>query len=439
MKAESPQQCLVARLGPARLKSPLPLSTVVGDGLGDFVLEDTWIRYNIEVSPGDSAIPDLLFEKAGPREHIFFAPAETKAAIVTCGGLCPGLNTVIRSLFLELHHNYGVADVVGIRFGYRGLNPAHGHPPVRLTPSAVEGIDSQGGTILGTSRGSEDPAVMVDFLLREHIDILFCAGGDGTLRGAHALQEEISRRGVAIAVIGIPKTIDNDVAFCSRTFGFSTALQMARGVLACAHTEATSALNGIGLVKLMGRDAGFVAAGATLASQEVNFTLIPEVPFDLEGEHGFLRALEKRLEARGHALIVVAEGTGQSLFQAEREERDASGNPRYHDVGLLLKQEISDHLRSTGMPFDLKYVDPSYIIRSVAANTDDNILCDQFARCAVHAAMAGCTDTMIGFANGALFLTPLTLVTTEKKRIDPESDFWRSVLATTGQPARMRT
>ncbi len=439
----------VSTLGQCTLTSPLPMSTRVGDGIGNFVPEDTWVRYRIVVSPGTPGIknpvePGPLFEKAGPREKLFFDPGRTRAAVVTCGGLCPGLNNVLRSLYLEMHHNYGVPEVLGIRYGFRGLNPLNGHEPLRLTPDRVERIDKQGGTILGTSRGVEDPAAMVDFLRSEKVQILFCVGGDGTLRGAHHLHEEIARQGARIAVVGIPKTIDNDVPYCFRSFGYTTALQMARDVLKYAHNEARSVLNGIGLVKLMGRDAGYIAAGATLASQDVNFTLIPEIPFDLEGDGGFLEALEKRLLRRGHALVVVAEGAGQDLFDQDlfdtvREDRDASGNPRYQDIGLFLKQKIGDHLKSRRIPFDLKYIDPSYIIRSVPADGEDSILCDQFARRAVHAAMAGRTDVMIGFANNAFFHVPLARVAAARKRIAPEDEIWISVLATTGQARTFRT
>jgi len=424
----------VKTLGACEHPSPLPYSTHRGDGVGNFVLEDTWIPYEIEHGPNPAAGDSPWFEKAGPRERLFFDPKDVKAAIVTCGGLCPGLNNVIRSVFLSLHYNYRVPEVLGIRYGYRGLNPSNGHEPLRLTPDLVEGIDEQGGSVLGISRGAEEASIMVDFLEREGINILFCAGGDGTLRGAHRIHEEVTRRGVRIAVIGIPKTIDNDVPYCARTFGFTTAIEMARDVLRLAHNEARSALNGIGLVKVMGRDAGFIAAGATLSSQDVNFTLVPEVPIELEGEHGFLRALEKRIEARHHAVIVVAEGAGQSLFEAARREHDASGNPRYHDIGLFLKAEISDYLKARGVPFDLKYIDPSYIIRSVPANSEDCFLTDQFGRRAVHAAMAGRTDVSIGFANASFFHVPLTMITSTKKRIETEDEIWMSVLAATGQP-----
>ena len=264
------------------------LSNLAGDEIGDFTPDDARLLYRADFASGEEVRLDLSFEKAGPREHLFFDPAETAAAIVTCGGLCPGLNNVIRSVFLQLHHNYGVRRVLGIRYGYRGLNPARGVSPIRLTTEFVESIHKLGGTVLGSSRGPEEARVMVDYLERERINLLFCVGGDGTQRGAHAIAAEALERGLPLAVVGIPKTIDNDIPYVWESFGYNTALEKAREVLDCAHAESKGVRNGISLVKLMGRYSGSLAAGATLASQEVNFTLVPEIPFELEGDCGFL-------------------------------------------------------------------------------------------------------------------------------------------------------
>lgn len=424
----------VESLGPARFRSPLDLSTVEGDGVGDFVPVDSYLRYRIETRADRLEEADPQFEKAGPREKLFFDPAETRVAMVTCGGLCPGLNNVIRSAFLELHYGYGVTSVLGFRYGYKGLNPTHGLTPVRLTPEMVERIDKHGGTILGTSRGQEPLEVMADTLERERVNVLLCIGGDGTQRGAHQLSQELLRRQAEIAVVGIPKTVDNDVHYCSVTFGYETAVDAARGVLQSAHNEAKSAFNGIALVKVMGRDAGFIAAGATLANQEVNFTLVPEVPLELEGAGGFLNALKKRILARGHAVIVVAEGVGQELFESRRDEHDASGNVRYRDIGLHLKEVIKAYFIEQSIPIDLKYIEPSYILRSIPANCFDSMLSDQLARRAVHAAMAGRTDIIIAYWNRAFMHVPIAMATETRKRLDPEGELWTSVLAVTGQP-----
>ena len=428
------QDFLVSSLGPRTIASPLDLSTTQGDGQCNFISDESRVLYDIESSPDSGRRDDLTMEKAGPRERIFYDPRTCKAAIVTCGGLCPGLNNVIRSAFLELHYRYGVPEVLGIRFGLQGLNPAESVPPIRLSAEFVERIHNLGGTVLGSSRGPQEPGVIADFLQREGINMLFCVGGDGTQRGAHQIAREVTRRGRPIAVVGIPKTIDNDLPFVWRSFGYGTALEEAREAINCAHTEARDAPNGIGLVKLMGRDAGFIAAGATLASQEVNFTLIPEVAFPLDGEQGFLESLRKRILARRHAVIAVAEGAGQHLFPTEKVQYDASGNTKLRDIGLFLKDRITGYFKTAKIPINMKYIDPSYIIRSVPANSDDALLCDAMARQAVHAAMAGKTDVLIGLENNQLVHVPIATVCGTKKRFSPQSEMWLRVLESTGQP-----
>jgi len=377
--------------------------------------------------------PGLQFELAGAREKLFFDSKQTRAAIVTCGGLCPGLNNVIRSLFLELHYGYGVTEVLGFRGGYRGLDPANGVEPVKITPQYVDGIHQKGGTILGSSRGPVDIGCAVENLIALGVNILFTVGGDGTQRGGNDLFQEARRRGHALSVVGVPKTIDNDVSFVSRTFGFFTAVEEAARVLDCAHTEARSVPGGIGLVKLMGRHAGFITAGAVVANQDVNFALIPEVPFKLDV---FLAALKKRMETKSHAVIAVAEGAGQDLLGADASTRDASGNAKLADIGLYLKEKIVAFFKSEGIPAVMRYFDPSYQVRSRPANCEDALLCDLFARHAVHAAMAGKTGVVIGFLHERFIHVPIELLATHTKRLDPASGWWRSVLATTGQPER---
>ena len=422
------------------MKSPKPLRPEV-QSLGECRFASPLTREVPEriVLPGrgESEI-GIDFERAGPRKRIFFDPARTRAAVVTCGGLCPGLNNVLRSVFLELHHRYGVRDVLGIRYGYAGLNPATGHEPARLTCDVVDDIHVHGGTVLGTSRGPVDPAVALDFLQSKGVNILFCVGGDGTQRGAHRFYQEASRRGYPLAVVGIPKTIDNDIDYVWRTFGFGTAVDEAAAVITSAHAEARSALNGVGLVKLMGREAGFIACGATIASQEVNFTLIPEVPFELEGERGFLNVLHQRLVERRHAVVVVAEGAGQDLIEGSDLGHDASGNPRLKDIGVFLKDRIERYLAERRCPVTLKYFDPSYIIRSRPASKEDAVLCDQFARNAVHAAMAGRTDVLVGLWHNVFVHVPIPMATASKRHVRPTGEVWSAVLAATGQPPDFR-
>lgn len=381
-----------------------------------------------------SGKPLPLLQKAGPRELIYHDPAWTRAAVVTCGGLCPGLNDVIKGIVNVLSEDYGVKHIYGIRFGYRGLTPKNHHPPIELNPDIVDTIHENGGTILGSSRGNQDIENMVDTLIRMNINILFTIGGDGTLMGAQAIFEEISRRSANISVIGLPKTIDNDLNFIERTFGFESAVYAAADIITAAHMEAKGAFNGIGLVKLMGRDSGFIAGFASMANSVVNICLIPEVPFTLDGEHGLLKALERRFESgKDHAVIVVAEGAGQDLFHNLPEQRDASGNILKHDIGFLLKQQINDHFKSKNQEVNIKYFDPSYYIRSVPAKGTDAIFCYLLAENAVHAAMAGKTNMVVGFWNNHYTHVPIQLATLERKKINPLGSLWNAVLSITQQ------
>ncbi len=421
-------------LGKRFIPSPLELSVKTGDGYVNYVSDKKRVLYNVIASNEKEFNYDLTMEHAGPREKIYFNPSQTKAAIVTCGGLCPGLNNVIRSIFLELHYKYNVSEVFGIRYGFKGLNPVHGFYPLHLTVKNVDGINKLGGSILGSSRGSEPVEVMVDTLEEMGVNILFCIGGDGTLRGAHAIWEEIEKRNKKISVIGVPKTIDNDINFVYKTFGFDTAVGVARDVLESAHVEANGTPNGIGLVKVMGRDAGFIACHASISNLEVNFCLIPEIPFDMEGKGAFLDVLEERLKARSHAVIVVAEGAGQDLIKSGNRGRDASGNIKYKDIGQFLSEEIRNYFKKKNFTIDLKYIDPSYSIRSVPANASDSIFCDNLARNAVHAGMAGKTDIVIGLWHGVYVHVPISLTVKSKKCVSPESTLWRHLLEATGQP-----
>jgi len=379
------------------------------------------------------------FEAAGPTARVFHGPDKLTCGIVTCGGLCPGLNDVIRSIVLTLHHGYGCCGrVLGYRYGFAGLTEKRLAEPMVLEPSTVQGINQDGGSLIGVSRGPQDVGEMVDQLVKDNVRILFALGGDGTLRGASEIDQEIVRRKLGIGVIGVPKTIDNDLVWTERTFGFATAVDEAWSVISAAHAEATSAWNGIGLVKLMGRHSGFIAAYATLSSGDVNFCLVPEVPFALDGENGFLNVLEKRLASRHHAVIVVAEGAGQDLMQSEGDTRDPSGNVKLKDVGVWLRDRMKAHFGERKIPVDIKYIDPSYSIRSQAATSLDSAFCLLLGQHAVHAGMSGCTDMMVGFWNHRYTHVPLSLVAGRRKQIEPDEEIWQRVLDTTGQPASMR-
>lgn len=422
----------VEKLGLCRFKSPINLA-----GTGAWTTDDdlTAVRPNLnwlteQIKKGIA--PDA-FEIAGPREMLFFDPTEVRAAIVTCGGLCPGLNSVIRALVMQLWYRYGCHYIEGIRGGYHGLAAENANDFYGLTPDDVEDIHMRGGTMLGTSRGTPPTSEMVDTLIRKRINMLFVIGGDGTMRGATAMLAELRKRGEAVAVIGIPKTIDNDVPWVRRAFGFETAVSVALEAVKAAHTEAESAHNGVGLVKLMGRDSGYIAANATLASGDVNFCLVPEVEFQLDGPNGLIESLERRLKARQHAVIVTAEGAGQKFF-SESKERDASGNVKLGDIGAFLRDEIKARFAKKGIPITLKYIDPSYIIRASAANANDQLFCARLAQNAVHAAMAGNTGMLIGYWHGKMTHVPFAAIS-GRQRINPGGELWFNVLETTGQPS----
>jgi len=420
----------ITRLGECRITSPM-------SGVR-FTRDDERVLYHArleDLKPWIDKRVDLpAMEAAGPREKIFFEPSQLACGIVTCGGLCPGLNDVIRSIVLSLYHLYGVKKVYGFRYGYEGLIPRYGHKPLELAPDGVNRIHEMGGSVLGSSRGPQDPAEMVKTLADLKIGILFAIGGDGALRGAQKIAEVAMRQKMALSIIGIPKTIDNDVSFVQKTFGFETAVTEARRATYAANTEVESARNGIGLVKFMGRDSGFIAAYSVLVDSHVNFCLVPEVPFSLGR---FLIELKQRLERRGHAVVVVAEGAGQDLFEATGE-RDASGNIKYGDIGIFLRDRIKDYFKRIGMEISLKYIDPSYMIRSVPAEAHDSAFCLLLGHSAVHAGMSGRTNMVVGFWNHEFTHVPISLAVSRRKTIDPGGALWSSVLASTGQPQDMR-
>ncbi len=431
----------IQSLGEPKVDSPIrsiPLFTREGKLVeksfvsdNERVLAYDSLDYLEQLAPGEAP---LTFELAGPRAKVYFDPSKVHCAIATCGGLCPGTNDVIRAIVLELYHLYKVRHVFGVRYGFQGFIPKYGHELMKLSPEEVVNIHSFGGTILSSSRGPQDIGEIVDALDRLNIRILFLIGGDGTLRAANRICEEIASRDLRISVIVIPKTIDNDIPLVSRSFGFDTAVEMATDAIRAAHTEALGAPNGIGLVKLMGRYSGFVAANAALALREVNFVLIPESDFDLEGEYGLLANLEARLQDRNHAVILVAEGSGQKFFKEEDLPRDPSGNIKPGDIGMFLVDHIKAYFQTKDLEINLKYIDPSYIIRSMPANYNDRIYCGFLGQNAVHAGMAGKTAMLVSRWHGHYVHVPIKAAVGKAKEVDLDSPLWRSVLESTGQP-----
>ncbi|CAB79482.1 pyrophosphate-dependent phosphofructo-1-kinase [Arabidopsis thaliana] len=392
----------------------------------------------------------IHFRRAGPRQKVYFESDEVHACIVTCGGLCPGLNTVIREIVSSLSYMYGVKRILGIDVsfcdcnllltktntgGYRGF---YAKNTVSLDSKVVNDIHKRGGTILGTSRGGHDTTKIVDSIQDRGINQVYIIGGDGTQRGASVIFEEIRRRGLKVAVIGIPKTIDNDIPVIDKSFGFDTAVEEAQRAINAAHVEAESIENGIGVVKLMGRYSGFIAMYATLASRDVDCCLIPESPFYLEGEGGLFEYIEKRLKESGHMVLVIAEGAGQDLMSKSMESmtlKDASGNKLLKDVGLWLSQSIKDHFNQKKMVMNLKYIDPTYMIRAVPSNASDNVYCTLLAQSAVHGAMAGYTGYISGLVNGRQTYIPFYRITEKQNHVVITDRMWARLLSSTNQPS----
>lgn len=430
----------IENLGECKIKSPIELSTVVGNGTANYVKDSSFVRTAVNVydtSKNDPLDSSNLMQKAGPREYIYFSPDEVKAGICTCGGLCPGLNDVIRAVVRCLWNRYGVRDIRGFQFGYKGFFKDENYETIPLNPENVDEIHKIGGSYLGTSRGggmrTKD---IVDTLQEKGINMLFVIGGDGTQHGALAISEEVEKRGYKCSVIGIPKTVDNDFLFIDRSFGFETAVQQAKDAVASIHMEARSQINGIGLVKLMGRESGFIATAAALASHECNFCLIPEVPFEMEGPNGFLSHLEKRLEKRHHAVIIVAEGAGQELL-TKTNQTDASGNIKLADIGVFLRDQINAYFKKKNIEINLKYIDPGYQIRAAVTTASDSIYCERLGNNAVHAAMAGKTKMVVGLVHEKFVHIPINMVIASRNVVDPEGALWRDTLDATSQPILM--
>jgi 6-phosphofructokinase 1 len=419
------------QLGPCRFVSPMTARRsrfFEGEGIAlDNCTE--------KLTPETRAAEMSFYELAGARREIFFNPEETTVGIVTCGGLCPGLNDVIRAITFCALEEYGVKRVLGFQYGYEGLVARYYHPPVELNTNNTDEIHEKGGTILKSSRGQQPTEEIVNTLLHYKVDILFTIGGDGTQRGARDIHQAVQERGLPISVVGIPKTIDNDISAIQRSFGFETAVDTAWKIITSAHAEAKACRNGIGLVKLMGRQSGWIAAAAALSNSNVNFCLVPEVPFDLEGPNGFIHALFERMNEKDHAVIVVAEGAGQKLFEGEHG-RDKSGNMLLHDIGPVLKDRIRKAFRAANREVNIKYFDPSYIIRSTPANASDSEYCLRLGNNAVHAGMAGKTNLIVGLHNNRLVHIPIPLIG-KRKQIDPHDWYWQTVLQATHQPANM--
>lgn len=435
---------VIERLGEAKLDSPLKLSDENGDFIANWAHDTDGIVLNAQMDFSDSqkCYNPVFVEEAGPRQKIYFTPARVKAAIVTCGGLCPGLNNVIRDITYTLRGQYGVKNIIGITYGFKGFLPEFAYDTINLTDDFVKDIHRKGGSILGSSRGyGERTEDIVDTLEQLNINMLFTIGGDGTQKGAYKISQEVKKRGLKIAVVGVPKTIDNDLSFVRKSFGFETAVEKATEAVECAHFEAHGAPNGVGIVKLMGRESGFIAAHTALASNYADFVLVPEVPFALDGENGFLETLRKKVLEQGYAVAIVAEGAGQSLlkrFDEKYLDLDASGNKKLGDIGTFLRDKTIEYFAEKKTECNIKYIDPSYIIRAQPANANDSLYCSLLAANAVHAAMCGKTNVLMGLLHNYYVHVPIKMAVGQRNVLNPDGSTWRAVMETTGQPPLMK-
>ncbi|KAJ4901372.1 ATP-dependent 6-phosphofructokinase 2 [Raphanus sativus] len=417
-------------------RNPLEENPFFRPSHGFYIAPSDVVLSQVVYDLSDASKPRVAYHRAGPRREILYEPSSVKAAIVTCGGLCPGMNTVIRELVVGLWELYGVREIYGIPAGYRGF---YSMEAVELNPKLVHNWHKRGGTVLATSRGGFDLSKIVDAIQQTGYNQVYIIGGDGTMRGAVKIFDEVSRRKLKVGITGIPKTVDNDVGIIDRSFGFQTAVEMAQEAISAAHVEAESAVNGIGLVKLMGRSTGHIALHATLSSRDVDCCLIPENGFYLEGKGGLFEFLEQRLKDHGHAVLVVAEGAGQEIIprnEAQKQERDESGNLVFLDVGVWLKSALKEwwereHPREL---FTVKYIDPTYMIRAVPANATDNLYCTLLAHSSIHGVMAGYTGFVSGPINGNYAYIPLGEVAQTKNEVNTSDPKWAWVRSVTNQP-----
>jgi len=405
----------------ARVASGVPYIHVIDDN-NEGVLVDILVPADNEVT---------VYPRAGPRSSLFFRPSHVNAGIVTCGGLCPGLNSVIRDVTKSCFELYGVQSVIGFHGGFSGI---FSMPFERLTLESTQGIQNLGGTILSSARGGFDADRILNKLEDLRISQLFIVGGDGSMRGARELVVAITKRPWPVAIIGIPKTIDNDIGLIDHSFGFQTAVEETLRAVRAAKVEAACSINGVGVVQCMGRHAGYIAAQVTLASAEVDLCIIPEVPIAIDGSLDVLEHVIRVVEKKGHAVVVVAEGAGENLL-GKSEEFDASGNRRLRPIGPWIKEAIAERLTMRGLGRQVRLIDPSYMVRSVAAYSVDSILCTLLSLAAVHAAMDGYTGVCVALVNGRSVMVPLDLIVeASPRKVDVCSRTYERIVSLTSQP-----
>jgi phosphofructokinase-like protein len=331
-----------------------------------------------------------------------------RIGVLTGGGDCPGLNAVIRAVVRKGINVYG-HELVGFRYGWAGVLA---DDSVALDQDNTRGILHRGGTILGTSRTNpykEDGGLeRIRATLEKHgIDALIPIGGEDTLGVARRLADD------GIDVVGVPKTIDNDLAGTDFTFGFQTAVQIATDAIDRLHTTAESH-NRVIVVEVMGRHAGWIAAYSGLAGG-ADVILVPERPFDID--EVCARVRHREAEGRTFSIVVVAEGAtpkdGHTLSQYQGT--DAFGHARLGGIAVELEREIE---KRTG--FESRMTILGHVQRGGSPVAYDRVLGTRFGVHAVDAVSEGDFGKMVALRGTAIERAPLDEALREPKLLDPE-------------------
>jgi 6-phosphofructokinase 1 len=329
--------------------------------------------------------------------------------MLTGGGDCPGLNAVMRAVVRKGERVYG-DDLLGLRDGWRGAVDNNVTP---LTVESFRGTLPRGGTILGSSRTNPykvdgGPEAVKATLADNGIDALVAIGGEDTLGVAARLADE------GVNVVGVPKTIDNDLSATELTFGFDTAVQVCVDAIDRLHTTAESH-DRVMVVEVMGRHAGHIATWAGIAGG-ATLVLVPEHPFEIDE---VVRVLQHRHDERGRfaSIVVVAEGAtpAEGTLSVAAAEVDAFGHARLGGIGDTLARAIEDR---TG--YETRAIVLGHVQRGGTPTAFDRVLATRFGIAAIDAVHAGAAGTMVALRAGTIVRVPLAEATAELKLVDPD-------------------
>lgn len=477
----------------ATIENPLPIE-VRGDDRdeGARIVVDARRKYHDPLEGITPAAWNLTMPEAGPRRYVSYPQKnQLKVGILVSGGIAPGINAVISGIIARHHayqawsqkinKNYAL-EILGYSEALKGLLHA-GRPAVPLDLKTVREAVNHGGSILPTARADElldleDPKQrdgaldkVTSRLINQQIDILYIIGGDGSMRAAHAISCRARRNPInELSVIGIPKTMDNDILWVWQSFGFLSAVEFAKQAILQLHTEVMSNPR-LCVIQLFGSDSGFVVSHAALASGVCDAVLIPEVNFTLKQLSGYIRY---RLQDRPHSdkpyggIVALAETAipldWREYVSATAEVADGSEKviltpeelraiETFESHGRRVHGQTPDALRSGGLRLVSQILqreirklgdrwssyrvftnEPRHLIRSIEPSVSDVIFAQRLGTLAVDNAMAGYHDFMISQWLTEYVLVPLKLVVLGRKRVPEHGIFWKSVRASTGQP-----